>query len=209
LIPFLTQKDVISDISEIVNGNFSAQNWFINGIIFLAFITGIFIGGANNISATSISRDGQNFFMTKIIPIPLKKQLFAKGVVGYLFGLIPFLMVIIGTGIGFKLELSLIIGTLILGMIGIVLINAWHLFTASIKPNLQWTNEVEVVKRGTSIYLGFLSTLALMGIASIYLILLSIAPAIFISGLIILGVSFTILGWMLAIKSYNKFANNY
>jgi ABC-type transport system involved in cytochrome bd biosynthesis fused ATPase/permease subunit len=94
-------------------------------------------------------------------------------------------------------------------MIGIVLINAWHLFTASIKPNLQWTNEVEVVKRGTSIYLGFLSTLALMGIASIYLILLSIAPAIFISGLIILGVSFTILGWMLAIKSYNKFANNY
>ncbi|MGL5041554.1 MAG: hypothetical protein ACRC6X_00440 [Culicoidibacterales bacterium] len=209
MIPFLTQNSFVEYITNTLENGLVVEVWIINCMLFSCFAMGYFIGGTNCISATSISREGQNFFVAKVIPVPLSKQLLAKGIVGYLFGMIPFLLLIIIGGIGLNIAPTWLFGGTILGLIGIALSNALQLVVASIKPNLVWTNEVEVAKKGASMYMGVMLSFLGLGIFSLYLLLIFIPPAIFISGLLLFGVGLSIVSWIIAVKLFNNFAQKY
>jgi len=149
LFPLLMQTDEVNLLHELSK---MLNKPGIEGMILAgAFAFALFMGGTNAVAPTAISREGQELFVKKYIPVSYRQQLTAKVLSGFVLGLVAvFIMVIFAV---FLFKMSFWLGILILA-------TAWLpiLFTCFsgllidlYNPSLNWDNEQKAVKQNVNV----------------------------------------------------------
>lgn len=135
-------------------------------ILFIAgnvgLILGLFTSSLNSVSATILTREGQNIFFMKMIPVPIFSQVLAKISVGILLSFASFVLMAGAIIYILGLPVYIMIVILLNGLIGILLSN---FVTASVdihSPKLNWDNENQAMKQNMNVAF---SALAIMSIA--------------------------------------------
>lgn len=161
----------------------------------------ILITSLNNISSTSITREGKNAHILKYLPIDYKTQIFAKALVAEMFNSIYLVIFIV---IAFIIGISPLIILLI--SILILLISIFISLTGVVidlnRPKLTWDNETQAVKQNFNPYINFILN-AVIG-SFMYLLTIAMLPTILTC--VIVFVVYTIL-IILIFQYINKNAN--
>ncbi|MBC8062504.1 MAG: hypothetical protein H7Y18_17815 [Clostridiaceae bacterium] len=135
-------------INEIKKLSLNFSNSASSGIaIAVFFAVSVIITALNFITSTSISREGQNVFFMKYIPISYKKQINAKMLSGILMSTIAVTLMLIVSIILIKPDLSLIIIAVLVSALGIIFASETGMLIDLYYPKLVWDNEQKAVKQ--------------------------------------------------------------
>ncbi|MFD3158495.1 hypothetical protein ACFIJ5_16840 [Haloimpatiens sp. FM7330] len=145
IIPMMANSNrglTLSKISSFLN-NTSYQ-----GIVIAAsFAFMLFVGGANAIAATSISREGKDIFICKFLPISYRTQIMAKVLSSIVMGIMSEIIMLIVAIIVLKMPVVTSIIIAILGVLAITFISMIGVFVDLNHPKLKWENEQKAVKQ--------------------------------------------------------------
>ncbi|MCD2348839.1 putative ABC transporter permease subunit [Clostridium guangxiense] len=141
-------------------------------IMSIAAAFGVFIGAMNCVTCTSISREGDNFFIMKYIPVPYKQQITAKILSGIIIALGGHILFVITAVIVMKLPMYLAILCIILGVFGIAFSATIGILIDIMMPKLEWDNEQKAVKQNLNVLFAVIPALA-MGAATIAIVVFS------------------------------------
>lgn len=118
-------------------------------IIIMVIISSIaiFLAVTNAITATSLSREGKQFFISKYIPLPYEKQIQAKLLSGYIFGIVGTILLLLATGLLLKLGITMILIIFTITLVAILPAIEAGLLIDIYRPKLNWDNEQKAVKQ--------------------------------------------------------------
>lgn len=116
------------------------------------------------ISSTSFTREGQNFYVIKYLPVNLKKVLDSKLIVSALISLPVLIFILVPSFILLANSRIYIILGGIIGLAGAMIINSLSLLLDSVKPSLEWENETKAVKQGFNPFAQFLLSIVVVAI---------------------------------------------
>jgi ABC-2 type transport system permease protein len=142
----------------------------------------IFAAGMNLVASTAISREGQTFWISKIIPVPPETQVKAK----LLLSLVTSAMVVLLTGVIITIVLRIAfyraIIIMILGLFGSVPMTIYNMMIDISRPKLGWTNPQEAIKSNLNGILGMvISIIVVIVLAAAVLIMMMVgAPEVLI-----------------------------
>ncbi len=137
----------------------------------------LFTSGINLVASTSLSREGQTIWITKMIPVSARQQVNSKLIVSMLasaFGVITTGAIMVAY---FKLPIAWVIGAAIVGLIASVPMIALSLLLDIFHPKLIWDSEQEAIKQNMNGTLGMLLSLLIL------LILGAVAVIMLLAGL--------------------------
>ena len=168
LIPILMQKDAMTEIKKV---GIMIQGGTTAGIaLAVAFGITMFISMANPTAATSISREGENIFVCKYLPMSYKKQIMAKAISGIILTLVGLVVLIIMAIVVINPPAIVIILTLVIGILGIIFSAFTGIFIDLNFPKLHWDNEQKAVKNNMNVLFNMLIG-AIIGGISVYLVI--------------------------------------
>ena len=147
-------------------------------------------GCLNGTASSTFSREGRQFWISKVIPVSWHRQILAKVLHSYLVSLLGITVAALVLLIGFKLRLRLLGPALILAMVASVFFTAVAMIIDLNRPLLNWTNPQRAIKQNLNVVIAMvaeLGVLAALGFFSAFLISKKI-PAILIY-LLLLAVS--------------------
>ena len=124
-------------------------------ILIIAVSIGLVMGSLNMISSTAISREGQNVYFMKIIPVPIMTQLHAKVASGLFYSTLGILIIFATLLYFVPLPLFLSVLSIALALIAMVFINYFSILIDVLRPKLVWESEQAAVKQN----LNFLFTM--------------------------------------------------
>lgn len=169
----------------------------------------LFTAGMNLVASTSLSREGNTFWISKLIPVPAKQQVTAK----LLLSCIVSASGIIITGIImlalFKLSPVWVAGALIVGLLGSVPMAAISLLIDIFHPKLVWNSEQEAIKQNMNGVLGMLLSLLIMlvlGAAAVIMMMLELSMWLVLTVLSLLS---AIMGGLTLLALYTVAARKY
>lgn len=204
LMSFSGEMGGLNMLSEMIDFNNA-------GVMFIAIGALMFICSMSTATSSCISREGNNAWMMKAIPVSLKKQLDAKVYFSMIIDLIILLVTEVGLMILFKapfIYLLLINPILVLLLL---IINYVSLLLDLRKPRLDWNDESEAVKQNFNV---FLAMVLVMVIAALFIVLgiyiikydFNIYLASFISVVLLLPIYIAINVWIKKnqVKLFNK-----
>lgn len=189
-----------SSISKVVYYANDPQNSLYVGLGGLALM--ILASSMNIVSSTAVSREGQTFWISKVIPVSAKMQVMAKLIHGLAISVIGILIIGIIMAAVLKYPLVKLPLLVVLATMAALVIIVLDLIIDLIHPKLDWTNPHEAVKTNLNglfgliaamLFMGFLSivavSMALMRLPeySIYAVLFILNTIILIPGLILLN----------------------
>lgn len=145
LIPFLTQSQGGSELESIKT---IMHSGIFDGVIVAAgFSAGMLISTINCITSTSISREGQNLYISKYLPASYKTQIMAKVLSGVIISLIGVVTILISVTVFLQIPLHLVFLIAGISLIGIVCMSFIGVMIDLIHPKLNWDNEQKAVKQ--------------------------------------------------------------
>lgn len=172
IIPIFTQPNSMSGIGEMIG---AMQKQGISGMVFVAFFgVMLFISSSNGIAATSISREGENIFFNKYIPVSYQTQIMAKVIVGVIMGVVGMLSISIVAVIIFKLALSLVALICVTSFLAILFGNFVGIIIDLYNPKLHWDNEQKAVKNNLNLLLSMVICIAFGGLTAFAMIKLNL-----------------------------------
>lgn len=177
-------------------------------VIAIMAAAGVFISAANGITSTAISREGQNLFVSKYLPIKFELQILAKVLSGVYMGTLGITFIIISAAVMFKPSIYLIILCFIIGILGIFLTAFSGILIDLNYPKLVWDNEQKAVKQNLNVLLNMLIgaiTSGLIILSTVKLIPDMISSFVYI--LIALGIADFILYKVTLVKGKILFYN--
>ncbi|MDT8717256.1 hypothetical protein IAI10_11360 [Clostridium sp. 19966] len=141
------------------------------GVIFvIIFAIGLAMSGMNGIASTSISREGQNIFVIKYLPIKFKDQIWARIATEFAVSIIPTLIMIVPAYIVLKLSPIIIIPAVAAIIISNIFTSLIGLLLDIKFPKLKWDNEQVAVKQNFNFVITMFGSWIVAG-ASIYAII--------------------------------------
>jgi ABC-2 type transport system permease protein len=134
-------------------------------VILMAVIVGasVFLASTNAITATSLSREGKEFFISKYIPLSYQQQIKAKLMSGYLFGFIGAVLMLIAAIILIPMDAGIIGMTLAVSLTAIVPVLEIGLLIDIFQPKLDWDNEQKAVKQNLNVIWSMLISILVGG----------------------------------------------
>lgn len=165
MIPLLLQKQ---NISGSIPWN-SLASGSQGKIILLAAVVGlsIFLAGTNTITATALSREGKELYISMLIPLSYRRQMQAKLLSGYVFGVIGALLIVIAANLVIPIPIMLSGIVLLECLVAIIPVIEVGLLIDIVRPKLKWENEQQAVKQNLNSIFSVLLAL-LLGGAVIY-----------------------------------------
>lgn len=148
-IPSLTSPgnaDIIGQFSQLVRNAENPVKVFAG--IFAALF---FVGGTNGIAATAVSREGDELFVKKYLPVSYKKQIAAKVLSSVIIGLTSVFIFIVFAVAILKLPVYLGLIVLVMGWVPILLTSYIGIFIDIFNPKLAWDNEQKAVKQNINV----------------------------------------------------------
>lgn len=133
--------------------------------IIMAAISGliIFLAGSNAITATALSREGKEFFVSKYIPLSYQRQIQAKLLSAYIFGLMGAILLIITARILMPLDLAMLAILAVIGLTSIVPVIEAGLLLDILRPKLTWENEQQAFKQNLNVIFSMIFSVLLGG----------------------------------------------
>jgi len=172
LIPTFTQPNSMSGIGEMVR---AMQKQGISGMMFVAFfLVMLFLSSSNGIAATSISREGENIFFNKYIPVSYQTQIMAKVIAGIIMGVVGMLSISIVAVIIFKLALSLVALLCVTSFLAILFGNFVGIIIDLYNPKLHWDTEQKAVKNNLNLILSMVICIAFGALTAFAIIKLNL-----------------------------------
>ena len=172
LFPIAMQPGGLSKIGKL-GLNFS--NSRTAGIAIAVFFgVGVVVTALNCITSTAISREGQNVFFMKYIPISYKKQINAKILSGVLMGIIAVNLMLILSVILIKPHISLIVIAVLISMLGIAFACETGMLIDIYFPKLVWDNEQKAVKQNLNTFVNMVLCFAFSGLVIFVVIKLNL-----------------------------------
>ncbi|MGE5632796.1 MAG: putative ABC transporter permease subunit [Caulobacteraceae bacterium] len=170
LLPFIAQPEQMKELrsfsTALESGGISAV------VLAAAFGISTFVTSANGITASAISREGRNIYVSKYLPISYKKQIMAKILPGIIMGAVAtFMMLVVGM-ILFRVPALLIILIIVASFLGIVFSSFMGMFFDLNFPRLIWDNEQKAVKQNFNVVLNMLVSIIAAGIPVFIVIVL-------------------------------------
>ena len=159
-IMFLSQKS--DDMQELFELLKQPGMSLILTLIALAAV--LFTSGVNVVASTAVSREGQTFWISKIIPVSPKQQVMGKFLNSYSVSLLGVIVMSAVMTILFALPVTRFIVMVIIGAAGSVPMTALSLLVDVLNPKLTWNNPQEAMKQNMNGLLGSLISFAIMGI---------------------------------------------
>ena len=123
-----------------------------------------FISGSNPTAASSFSREGQEFYYRKYLPIGFKTQVFAKYLTALILNIIAYLLMLILAIFVLKIEIKVIIFGSILGLLFINLNSALGVIIDMKSPKLIWDNEQRAVKNNINVTKAIFASMAIIAV---------------------------------------------
>ncbi len=163
-------------------------------VIVVVFIHGMFIG-LNQIASTAVSREGQMFWFSKMIPISPKTQVFAKLTYSMLFAFVQ--LAIITVASIWLLDLNLI-QWLLLVILGIMIslpTGAICLLNDLRNPKLKWSDPQQAMKGNFQTLVAWLFSMLYLGLLGIIL------RGFYLFGMSVIPL-YAMMGFFLAVSSY-------
>ncbi len=139
-------------------------------ILVVSFGISIFVSATNSIAATSISREGQNIYFNKYIPLSYKDQIMAKVLSGVIVSLVGTISMFLIAGIVAKMPVYLILLSITASIMAVLFTSFIGIFIDLRAPKLDWDNEQKAVKQN------FNSVISMM--ACIFIAALTIVPLV-------------------------------
>ncbi len=145
LIPFLTQSQGGSELESIKTIMYSGVY---EGVIVAAgFASTMLISTINSITSTSISREGQNLYISKYIPTSYQTQILAKALSGTIISLIGVVTILTSVTVFLRIPLHLVFMIAGISLFGIVCMSFIGVMIDLFHPKLNWDNEQKAVKQ--------------------------------------------------------------
>jgi len=192
VVPIAIQPGGFSEIRKL-SLNFS-NNSASGIVIVVIFGISVLITALNCITSTAISREGQNIFFMKYIPISYKKQINAKMLSGILMGIIGVsLMLLVGIII-VKPDFSLIIIAGVISILGIIFASEAGMLIDLYFPKLIWDNEQKAVKQNLNTFVTMVICILFSGLAAFMVIKLNLQ---LISSIFFISIVFGLLDYIL------------
>ena len=191
LLPLIFQPDFIKKLHAL--GNMANNSMFAGVIFSIVFAVSMFFTSINSITATAISREGQNIFVKKYLPISYKVQIMAKvlsGVVISFSGLLIAIMVVSGLA-NFPIYIPLV--GIIISIPGIVLSSLIGIIIDLNFPKLNWDNEQKAVKQNMNVLFNMLINVLLAGGIAYLAIIFTPSIGVVLSGILIISIVFNTL----------------
>ncbi len=155
------------DINTIVSTLFVGSN----GSLFI-IVTGVlsFFLMMNMVSATSITREGNNAQLLKIYPIATRKIIYGKMLLGLLINFVVYTPVIITLAIIGGGNFLLVLAYIIMVTLVNIAMNYSSILLDSRFPMLNWSNEIEAAKNNKNILISMGVNLLINGLVFLPLI---------------------------------------
>ncbi|WP_055665316.1 putative ABC transporter permease subunit [Desnuesiella massiliensis] len=166
LIPLLAERDLLPKIlsfsSKIYNNDTAGI------VICIAFAIMIFISSSNSITSTAISREGQNIFVSKYIPMRYRDQIFAKVMAGFLISIASATLFILLLSIVTKAPIMMALVLFIVSALAILFTSLLGIIVDLRKPKLNWDDENKAVKQNFNSFIAMMLCMAIAG-GTVYL----------------------------------------
>ena len=163
----------------------------------------LFTSGMNLAASTSLSREGQTIWITKMIPVSARQQVNSKLIIGMIVSVVG----ITTTGVIMVLLLKLpplwVIGAAIVGLIASVPMVALSLLLDVFHPKLIWNSEQEAMKQNMNGVLGMLLSiliLLILGAVGVVMLLAKLPVALILIAVSVISVILGVLS-LLALYS--------
>lgn len=149
LIPFFVQPGFREQMKFF--GGFM-QNPATTGYVLAGvFAVSVFVTAANAVTATAISREGGNIFVTKYLPVDFKKQILAKVLSGVVLGLTGMILIILAANLLIPMPAYLILLLILSGTWGVFFSSLAGMAVDLHFPKLHWENEQKAVKQNLNV----------------------------------------------------------
>ena len=160
LLPLSFRISATAESIEQIRALVSAPEFSFYAVLFALAVI-VLTSAINVVASSSFSREGASFWITKIIPYPLKQQAFVKA----LFSTSISMMGIIINCFIFKVYFNYgFIQIGVIAFVGILFAALWNLIGVFIdmkRPKLEWTNETEAIKQNVNVVLSILLCIAI------------------------------------------------
>ena len=171
----------------------------------------LFTAGMNMVASTSLSREGKNFWITKMIPVSAQQQVTAKLLLSYLVSAGGIIVTAILMWVFVKVSPIWILGTGLVALLGAVPMVALSLMLDVFHPKLVWSSEQEAMKQNMNSVMGMLLSmlvLAILGVVTFVMLILKLPMWLVFAALgvvsVILGVLSILALYAVAQRKYKE-----
>ena len=157
--------------------------------------------GLNQVASTAVSREGQMFWFSKIIPVPPRTQMRAKLAYSLLFSFVQLVILAVVGMLFFEFDLSRLIILVVLGVLVSVPVSSICLLNDLYRPKLNWTEPQQAMKGNFQTFVAWLFSMLYLGILVVvtrgfYLLGVSYKWIYCILGALIAGSSYLLIYWL-------------
>ncbi|SKC89414.1 putative ABC transporter permease subunit [Maledivibacter halophilus] len=149
---------------------FFANKEFVGIVIAMSFAIAFFIGGSNRVASTAISREGQNMYINKYIPMSYKEQIFSKLFSAIIIDMINILLIILILIFMVKIPLVMAVFILIASLLANTISSSIGIIIDINNPNLSWDNEQKAVKQNRNTFASGIISLVMSGLITFFTI---------------------------------------
>ena len=154
-----------------------ANEEFGNYVFAVLLLAVMFISMYSFISTVAISKDGHDAYAMKYLPVELYRQLIYKMIPDIVMCLLAYLSVVLLLMLLFKVPFRYVAMSVPVSVLYSVL-HGFLILSDVRKPKLQWTNEMQIVKKNLRTMLGMAFSLLNMGIVVVLAFLLDVSAVL-------------------------------
>jgi ABC-2 type transport system permease protein len=152
-------------------------------------------GCLNGTSSSTFSREGSQFWMSKVIPVAPREQVAGKFLHSYIVALLGIVTAMVVLVVVLRLKAVACLVALGLALVGGVALTAVGMTIDLARPMLQWTNPQKAIKQNLNVVFALLAELGILAIVGYALNLLAKA-GVSGNGLVVLALAaLIILSW--------------
>lgn len=141
-----------------------SNTWFGYIVIFAATALITWIGAANSIAITAVSREGKTFWISKILPASPLLQVLSKLALAFAIPMVLIGLALLGEAILLHFSPGRLAMQSLLALLGSLLVIGFSLLLDLFHPKLDWTDPQQVMKRNYNAIISAFSTMGFIGL---------------------------------------------
>ena len=145
-----------------------------DGIIYaIVLVAVMFVSMYSFMSTVAISKDGRDAYVMKYLPVPFADQLICKMIPDIVLCLFSYFTVVLVGGFLYKLPMIYLLTSLPVAL-SYSILHGFLILTDVRKPKLDWTNEMQIVKRNMRMMYSMGFSLINMGLVALLAFVLNL-----------------------------------
>jgi len=119
-------------------------------------------GSINGTASSTFSREGAQFWISRVIPVAPREQAAAKFLHSYIVALVGVVTASVVAGFFFHLAAALIVPAIVLSLVAGVLLTAVGMMIDLARPLLDWTNPQKAIKQNLNVLLALFADVGIL-----------------------------------------------